>query len=283
MADNHCLILTEKISEAYGEGNDYAVHQAIAELLGQRADKPLSNSEKKLVWREFRHACYKLGLNLSSRESGVGYMVEEFLHQAGLPLSFVSKVTQLMLRTGSEVGLPDEDDPTGIARWQECLLDNMKYLPPTARKSIQADQTGFYVRTFLRACNSLNVPCGTSVAAIMAEVVTQSRCSGSIPGRGHKVLRIPRLLWRNDELLVELPASDDDWTINVDGESRDFGEALPLKPSRYYVRFPKRSKSGGRTLRKAKYCGKTKRTTAFSFLSILTGVGFGHLQSISRQ
>ena len=227
------LILTEKISEAYGEGNDYAVHQAIAELLGQRADKPLSNSEKKLVWREFRHACYKLGLNLSSRESGVGYMVEEFLHQAGLPLSFVPKVTQLMLRTGSEVGLPDEDDPTGIARWQECLLDNMKYLPPTARKSIQADQTGFYVRTFLRACNSLNVPCGTSVAAIMAEVVAQSRCSGSIPGRGHKVLRIPRLLWRNDELLVELPASDDDWTINVDGEEQRFrgsttAETIPI-------------------------------------------------------
>jgi len=216
------LLLTEKISQAYGEGNDFAVHQAIAELLGQNKDKPLSFSDKKLLWQEFRRTCYRLGLNVNPRESGVGYIVEEFLHQAGLPLSFVPKVTQLMLKTAKEVGLPDEDDPAGILRWQELLLEHMKYLPPTARKSVQTDQTSFYVRTFVRVYSSLDSPHGASVAGIMAGIVEQSRRSSFGSGRLHKSLRIPRLLWRDDELLVELPPSDEDWTICINGEEQVF-------------------------------------------------------------
>lgn len=215
------LMITEKISEAYGEENEYAVHHAIAELLGQKVDQSLSNSERKLVWREFRQACNRLGLVLNSRENGVGYMVEEFLHQAGLPLSFVPKVTELMLKTASEVGLPDEDDPVGISRWQECLLDHMKYLPPTAKKSIKADQTGFYIRTFLRTYVSPRTARQGSIAGIMAGVVEQSRNQGLVSGHT-RALRIPRLLWRNDELLVELPPNDEDWSITVDGEVRTF-------------------------------------------------------------
>ena len=45
------LIITEKISQAYGEENEFAVHSAIAELLGQKENKPLNNSERKPVWR----------------------------------------------------------------------------------------------------------------------------------------------------------------------------------------------------------------------------------------
>ena len=216
------LIITEKISQAYGEENEFAVHSAIAELLGQKEDKPLNNSERKRVWREFRRACYKLGLTVSSRETGVGYMVEEFLHQAGLPLSFVARVTLLMLKTASLVGLPDEDDPTEIARWQEYLLEQMKHLPPTPRRSIEADRTGFYIRTFLRVFNSPSTVPGLSVAGITATVVQKSRDSGVDSPRAHNPLRIPQLLWRNDELLVELPPSDEDWVIIVDGDRRVF-------------------------------------------------------------
>ena len=149
-------------------------------------------------------------------------MVEEFLHQAGLPLSFVPKVTGLMLKTANEVGFPDEDDPAGIARWQECLLEQMKHLPPTAYKSIQSDQTGFYIRTFLRACSSPSDARDNSIAGIMACVVEQSRNDSFAHGRAQKALRIPRLLWRDGELLIELPPSDDDWTICVDAIPQTF-------------------------------------------------------------
>lgn len=214
------LLITEQVNQAYGEGNEYAVHAAIEELLG--ADSALSTSVRKKVWKAFRSACYHIGLKVSSRESGVGHMIGEFLHQAGLPLAFVDKVTHAMARTAHEVGLPDEDDPEAVARWQACLLTHMKYLPITSVRAIEADETGFYPRTFLRLFGTRGNPSSDTVEGIMARVLTEPKyLDGS--GRWRRALRIPRLLLRNDELAVELPPGEDlEWVITVDGEEHTY-------------------------------------------------------------
>ena len=229
------LLITEQVNQAYGAGGEYAVHRAVEELIGMQ--KELSGPQRKKIWKGFRRAIYRIGLKVSSRESGVGYMVEEFLHQAGLPLSFVERVTTLMIRTANEVGLPEEDDPQGLARWQGCLLRNAKFLPPTARRSLEADETGFYVLTFLRAYGEQSGERSEKTAeGIMARVLADSTFQAK-SRKSYRMLRIPGLMWRNDELVLELPAGDDrTWTINVDGEESTYGgevgtEVVPRLPT----------------------------------------------------
>jgi hypothetical protein len=207
------------VNESYNSENDYAVHRAIEELIGART--PLSGAERKRVWQEFHYACYRIGLKTTSRDSGQGYMIEEFLHQAGLPLSFVERVTEQMIRTAGEVGLAEEDDPEGLARWQERLLWHSRFLNPTARRALEADETFYYSRTFLRASIAGgSVASDKTAVGIMARVLAETPIARVRSGL-RRFLRIPRLLWRGDELVVEIPAGDSqEWNVAVDG--RDY-------------------------------------------------------------
>lgn len=209
------LLFTCQVNESYNSENEYAVHRAIEELIGSKT--PLTDVERKHVWREFRDACYGVRLKTNSRKSGQGYMIEEFLHQAGLPLAFVERVTEQMIRTASEVGMADEDDPEGLARWHDRLLWHSRFLAKTAQRALEADETFYYPRIFLKASTGGGVATSDKTAAgIMARVLTQSS-NGSERSGWHRALRIPRLLWREDQLVVEIPAGDSqEWQITVD-------------------------------------------------------------------
>jgi len=208
------LLLTSQVNESYTSENRYAVHRAIENLIG--AQEPLSDGNRRKVWQEFRYACYKIGLKTTSRDSGVGFMTEEFLHQAGLPLAFVERVTEQMIRTAGEAGLAEEDDPEGLARWQERLLWHSRYLNPTTRHALESDETFYYTRIFLRASAGTAIAASDKTAVgIMAKVLAESSSRSRSGWR--RILRIPRLLWRSDELVVEIPAGDDqEWKITVD-------------------------------------------------------------------
>jgi hypothetical protein len=78
-------------------------------------------------------------------------MVEEYLRQAGVPLAFVDDLAEQMLGFARKVGLPDADDPEGIANWQSTLLSRLG--PPfsiTAQRAVARDSKGYYARVFVR-------------------------------------------------------------------------------------------------------------------------------------
>lgn len=216
-------LLTDTIARDYSSDNEYAVYPPIQHLLGRRSE--FTAAEKEELWAEYRAACQHLGLAVTPKQSGTGYIVNEFLHQVGLPLCFVVRVTELMAKTAEAIGRPDEDDPDSIRQWQDYLLDcaAVHSLPKRARQSLEEDVTGFYVRLFLRAAEMPAVD-ANSIAGRMAAVLTES---GRHLRRRGGSLRIPRLLLRNDELVVELPPGDaESWTIQVDGRSEQYrGEA----------------------------------------------------------
>lgn len=236
------LLLTSQVNESYTSENGYAVHRAIEHLIG--AQEPLSDGNRRKVWQEFRYACYKIGLKTTPRDSGIGFMTEEFLHQAGLPLAFVERVTEQMIRTAGEVGLAEEDDPEGLARWQERLLWHSRYLNPTTRHALESDETFYYTRTFLRASAGTAIAASDKTAAgIMAKVLAESSTRSRSGWR--RILRIPRLLWSGDELVVEIPAGDDqEWKITVDeceniyrGEAT--AESIPILTGRSQSGLPR--------------------------------------------
>ena len=200
----------------------------VEEILGLH--RKTSTRERERVWKSFRDACRYLGLELNSRDSGGGYIVEEYLHQAGLPLTFVGKVAESMLRTADEVGLPDDDDPIGITRWQEYLqTKDQTSSEKRLRMTLIRDVTGFYVRTFLTAVNTA-APQGTdSVAGLMAMEIRRLDHHGSRNRGWRSKLSIARLLLRDDSVVIELPSGDgQEWSITVDGEHFfHLGETVP--------------------------------------------------------
>lgn len=237
------LLFTCQVNESYNSENDYAVHRAIEELIG--ASTPLNGAERKRVWQEFHYACYRIGLKTTSRDSGQGYMIEEFLHQAGLPLSFVERVTEQMIRTAGEVGLPEEDDPDGLARWQERLLWHSRFLNPTARRALEADETFYYSRTFLRASIAGGSLASEKTAVgIMVRVLAETPIAKVRSGL-RRLLRIPRLLWRGDELVVEIPAGDSqEWNVAVDGREYTYrgeiaAETVPVMAGHALTHLPR--------------------------------------------
>ena len=101
-----------------------------------------------------------------------------------------------------EVGVPDDDDPIGIVRWQECLQATIKYLPKTARNALLRDVTGFYVRTFLLALNKAANQPSDSVAGLMSKEIHRLSGNGS-RNRGlrsktqHRSLTVARRQYRH--------------------------------------------------------------------------------------
>ena len=86
------IYLTLHVCEGYGTRGTFEVYPFIQEAL--QLKKSLTTPQKEMLWREYRKTCLKLGLSISSRLSGVNYMVEEYLRQSGVPLLFVADTHQ---------------------------------------------------------------------------------------------------------------------------------------------------------------------------------------------
>lgn len=221
------IMLTQAVSNGYSDDNEYAVHSIIEALLGLQ--RRTSMRERERLWKGFREACRRLGLEVNSRESGGGYIVEEYLHQAGLPLSFVPNVTESMLRTADEIGLPTDDDPFAITCWQEYLQTKTRYLPKTAKNALERDVTGFYVRTFLSAVSTAVAQEPNSVAGLMSTEIHRRELGSGRRGEWKSKLTIARLVLRDDAVSIELPPGEgQEWSITVDGNRViHLGEAAP--------------------------------------------------------
>lgn len=218
------IYLTLHVCEGFGQHGTFEVYPFIHSALNLNS---LTTPQKENLWKAYRRACLKLGLSVSTRHSGSNYMVEEYLRQSGVPISYVNDLTGKMLRYANIAGIPDDDDPAAIRRWQDGLATRL--LPPfskVAQRGIATDDTGFYVRLFLRllekpadkdkAMSDFEVKMSDEIQAHKSKVKDVLRKKG-------KSLGIPQLLWRDNRLGVELPPGDGfSWGITVGDNKTDY-------------------------------------------------------------
>jgi hypothetical protein len=212
--------LTVHVAEGYGAHGDAAVWPFIAAaILGP--SKNFSTAEQDRLWQAYRKACIRLGLDVVPAESVANYRVTEFLHQAGMPVLYAPDLTRRMLRLAGSAGVPETDDPRGIALWQSTLVERLgPPVPLTVKRAIEADTNGYYARLFLRLLGEGGTAVAeteTAIGAVMAEAI---QAQGPMRTQG---LLLPRVVWRDDWLGVELPPGDGAlWTIAIDGTAREY-------------------------------------------------------------
>lgn len=141
--------LAEHVMLGLGQDGHFSLYPHLQKAIGVSTE--LTSGEKELLWRAFRRAMFKLGIQPLSRVFGTHFMVDEYVRQAGVPIAFADDLALRMLHAAKRFGLPDEDDQEGLLTWQSTLLN--KLVPPfsvTARKAVERDTLGYYTRAFVR-------------------------------------------------------------------------------------------------------------------------------------
>jgi hypothetical protein len=215
--------LTLHIVEGYGSQGTRAVYPYIARAIFG-AERELNPAQQERLWQAYRQACVHLGLDVLPRQAAPNYMVAEYLHQAGVPECYVTLLTEKMLHHAEVAGLPDEDDPEGITFWQGALIEHLgPPLSKTIAKAIQTDGNSFYTRLFLRLLKD-DAPDSHHSEATIATLMEET-ISAAGEARNHiqkRRLSIPKVVWRDEMLGVELPAGAGAlWHLNVDGSTTE--------------------------------------------------------------
>ncbi|RJP56254.1 MAG: hypothetical protein C4549_06825 [Deltaproteobacteria bacterium] len=208
--------LTIHVCEGFGSHGTFEVYPFIQDAL--KLPESLTTSQKNKLWKAYRASCLKLGLSISTRLSGAHFMVDEYLRQSGVPIPYVGDLTDKMLRYGKVTGIPDDDDPAAIKRWQEGL--SLRLLPPfskVARQAIVLDDNGYYIRLFLKLLEKPAEPASalSDFELRMSDAIHRQEITAVLRRKG-KSLRIVQVLWRDNQLGVELPPGEGvEWSITV--------------------------------------------------------------------
>lgn len=192
--------LAEHVMAGLGATGHFDVYPHVSKAIG--GSTGIDVSDKALLWRSFRRAILRLGIQPLSRTSGPHYMADEYVRQAGVPLAFADDLALKMLVHAKALGVPDEDDQEGLLMWQLALLNRL--VPPfsiTARKAIERDFLAFYTRTFLRVyANHGQASAGDALEAAFATAFVNEGGTTNI-----KRAAIPQLLYRDGVLGVLFP------------------------------------------------------------------------------
>lgn len=128
-----------------GGTGHYDVYPHVYKAIGSR--DPLNADARERLWRAFRRALLKVGIQPLPRTSGTHFMTDEFVRQAGVPLAFADDLALKMLSYAKRLGIPDEDDQEGLLNWQASLLNRLNApFSGTARKAVERDTQGYYTR-----------------------------------------------------------------------------------------------------------------------------------------
>lgn len=215
--------LTSTLMEGMGQTGNFDLYRHIRTAL-QRDVEP-TKDEREILWSAFRQAVLRLGLEVSPRTSGHHYMADTYLRQVGVPLAFADDLAEKMLSFAKTAGLPDGDEPDGIARWQSALESRL--LPPfsrVAQKAVAIDTQGFYARFFLKVHESGGASPGANpLEQAMAKAF--EKLSGD--GRFRRAA-VPYLALNDGRFGVFVPAAESVRTIEitVDGQRRSYPVGL---------------------------------------------------------
>lgn len=220
------------VMHGMGKGGHFSLYPHVQEALGMNREP--GQTEREPLWTTFRLSLLSLGLEPSAQTSGTHFMANEYLRQAGVPLPFVDDLAAKMLTFAKKVGLPEDDDPEGIAAWQ-AALDARLELPfsQTARKALALDRQGYYTRVFLRvhAAGGQVVNASNVLEVAMAEAF---KGAGTTPIRR---AALPRVMLHDGCMGVFFPGGEDqEWSLEVDGTTRSYRSGaedrfIPLSPA----------------------------------------------------
>lgn len=214
----YACYLTLHVAESYGNKTDRSVYPAISEAVSA-GKKDLTTHDKEALWLAYRAACLKLGLAVSSRLSGSNYMINEYLQQSGVPQSYVEDLVKRMIRYAKKIGLPADDDPQAIQQWNRSFSDKLKTpVSITVRNAIENDEHGFYLRLFLKLVDNPELYAPESELEVaMAKTIAEFVGKGQLAAS--RRLSLPRLLWLDNGLAIELPAGEKSvWELRLDAE-----------------------------------------------------------------
>lgn len=202
--------LAEHVMKGIGSSGHFDVYPHVQKALGGVDD--LSTPEREMLWRSFRRAMFKLGIQPLPRTYGNHYMIDEYARQAGVPLAFADDLAVRMLHLAKRIGLPDEEDQEGLLTWQSALLNRLQ--PPfsaTARKAVERDGQAYYTRAFLRVHGNHGVP---SPGDSLEEALAKAFAHGG-GATGMKRAAIPQLLYRDGVLGVFFPPIGNEATFDM--------------------------------------------------------------------
>lgn len=194
--------LAEHIMLGLGQDGHFSLYPHLQKAIGVAPE--LTPGDKELLWRAFRRAIFKLGIQPLSRVTGTHFMADEYVRQAGVPIAFADELASRMLQVAKRIGLPDEDDQEGLLTWQSTLLN--KLVPPfsvTARKAVERDSIGYYTRAFVRVY--LNGGQATGKDPLEQAFARAFSFGGSSQLRR---AAIPQLLYRDGALGVLFPPTE---------------------------------------------------------------------------
>ncbi len=186
--------LAEHVMLGLGQDGHFSLYPHLQRAIGVNAD--LTLMERERLWRAFRRASLKLGIQPLARVTGPHFMVDEYVRQAGVPIAFADDLAIRMLSVARRLGLPDEDDQEGLLTWQAALLN--KLVPPfsiTARKAVERDSIGYYTRAFVLV--HLNGGRATGQGPLELAFATAFTADGRTAIRSSA---IPELLYRDGVL-----------------------------------------------------------------------------------
>jgi hypothetical protein len=210
------IYLVHHISEGYGSRGTFEVYPFIQDALHTQ----LTLGEKEKLWEAFRSAILKLGLSRSTRRSGSNYMIEEYLRQAGVPLGYLDELAKKMYSYSESVGLPEDDDPDAINLWQAGLRYHIRYMSKPVQRSIEADSDGFYTRLFLKVFAARS---GQNELTCEVEKLLSGGLKDVSRRSNGKALSIPKIVFRDGQLGVDLPAGEDAvWRIEYGDTHNDY-------------------------------------------------------------
>ncbi len=197
--------LTHQVRDSYGTGGTAAVYPFIEQALfdGQRTLLPL---ERIQLVDGFRKACLRLGLGVIGRRPGSDRMVDEYLHQAGVPLTYAGPLAEKMAEQAASVGLPEDDDPAAIELWRLGLPPRLKKLSKTVTAALEGDELGYYVRLFLKIRKNLHEP--GNIQDPVEQAMAKALAANQAHQAAAKPMAIPRVVWRDGRLGVDLPAGE---------------------------------------------------------------------------
>jgi hypothetical protein len=194
--------LAEHVMSGLGQDGHFSLYPYLQRAIGVSGD--LSLNDKELLWRSFRRAMFKLGIQPLSRTSGTHFMADEYVRQAGVPIAFADDLAGRMLQLARRLGLPDEDDQEGLMTWQSALLNKLgQPFSVTARRAVERDGLGYYTRAFLRVhANGGRATSSDALEEALAKAFATE-------GAAHSIRRaaIPQLLYRDGVLGVLFPAT----------------------------------------------------------------------------
>lgn len=204
--------LTISVVEGYGQDSSGAVwpyiDKAIKSPLYKSSIGTSANKEK--LWKSYRTACIKIGLPVLSRKSGSQYMVNEFLNQAGVPLEHISNLVVRMVKYTESYGLPNENDTYGIKQWRLGLLDHISTIQKPVIRALETDDTDYFPQLFLRYVKG-DQNTSNSLEEIFHNKLIEIQENQTL---ATKLFKIPEVVWRDENICIEIPASEDEeWEI----------------------------------------------------------------------